>query len=158
MDINLRDLERRHPESPGGVAKVLRDPPCEGARSRGILLTAKELKTGEVGTIGAICPKKATNFFKHYKPSGPWAGLGGTAQISCRRTVFNRCPQVAPRLRGAHAQAVISVAREESGTKGSVNAAKYDFREPPARWGETNQKSKGRYTHFTYMTTNYPCS
>jgi hypothetical protein len=37
---------------------------------------------------------------------------------------------VAPRLRGAHAQAFVSIAREESGTKGSVNAAEYDFREP----------------------------
>jgi hypothetical protein len=53
----------------------------------GVLLTAKDLKAGGVGktgTIGAICHKNAANFFKHNKPSGPWAGRGGTAQISCR--------------------------------------------------------------------------
>ena len=44
----------------------LRLPPCE-VRSRGILLTAKDLKTGGVGKtgpIGAICHKNATNFFQ----------------------------------------------------------------------------------------------
>jgi hypothetical protein len=37
----------------------------EKVPSRGILLTAKGLKTGGTGTIGAICHKNATNFFKH---------------------------------------------------------------------------------------------
>ena len=50
-------------------------------------MTAKDLKTGGVGKtglIGAICHKNAANVFKHNKPSGPWAGRGGTAQLSRR--------------------------------------------------------------------------
>jgi hypothetical protein len=54
---------------------------------QGHFIDGKGLKAGEVGktgTIGAICHKNATKFFKHNKPSGPWAGRGGTAQISYR--------------------------------------------------------------------------
>jgi hypothetical protein len=65
---------------------------------------AKELKTGGVGktgTTGAICHKNATNFFKHYKPVGRGLAVAEQPRFPTVRTVYNRGPQVAPRLRGA---------------------------------------------------------
>jgi hypothetical protein len=40
-------------------------------------------RAGKIGSIGAICRKNAANI-SMIKPSGPWAGGGGTARLCFR--------------------------------------------------------------------------